>query len=282
MDLNFKKISKNIYKYVDEYHKAPKKIAINSVKIEMLKPILSQSIHSEIATYIMRNIKGLKKNIKLKKNFDYDNFNSKCVDNLKESNKHANNDDLTYNVRRYTINGKEKLVFSQSIFKYTDTFNLIHNFNKINDIFVKNNLCPKFNYTLLCNSNKELIYLIHVYDNDNDLTSFIKYDFSKVTKKNKEKIFKRFMEIIDILNKNDITYNYRYDIKMCLYIDSSFNLYLIQNYTNNFKFKENEKISPEIYKKFLFTKTYNIENAKNINMYDYVIQQLLNEKHIKY
>lgn len=282
MDLNFKKISKNIYKYVDEYHKAPKKIAINSVKIEMLKPILSQSIHSEIATYTMRNIKGLKKNIKLKKNFDYHNFNSKCVDNLKESNKHANNDDLTYNVRRYTINGKEKLVFSQSIFKYTDTFNLIHNFNKIKDIFVKNNLCPKFNYTLLCNSNKELIYLIHVYDNDNDLTSFIKYDFSKVTKKNKEKIFKRFMEIIDILNKNDITYNYIYDIKMCLYIDSSFNLYLIQNYTNNFKFKENEKISPEIYKKFLFTKTYNIENAKNINMYDYVIQQLLNEKHIKY
>ena len=210
MDLNFKKISKNIYKYVDEYHKAPKKIAINSVKIEMLKPILSQSIHSEIATYIMRNIKGLKKNIKLKKNFDYDNFNSKCVDNLKESNKHANNDDLTYNVRRYTINGKEKLVFSQSIFKYTDTFNLIHNFNKINDIFVKNNLCTKFNYTLLCNSHKELIYLIHVYDNDNDLTSFIKYDFSKVTKKNKEKIFKRFMEIIDILNKNAITYNYIY------------------------------------------------------------------------
>ena len=69
---------------------------------------------------------------------------------------------------------------------------------------------------------------------------------------------------------------------MCLYIDSSFNLYLIQNYTNNFKFKENEKISPAIYKKFLFTKTYNIENAKNINMYDYIIQQLLNEKHIKY
>ena len=282
MDLNFKKISKNIYKYVDEYHKAPKKIAINSAKIEMLKPILSQSIHSEIATYIMNNIKGLKKNIKIKKNFDYDNFNSKCIDNLKESNKHANNDDLTYNVRRYTINGKEKFVFSQSIFKYTDTFNLIDNFNKINEIFVKNNLCPKFNYTLLCNSNKELIYLIHVYDNDNDLTSFIKYDFSKVTKKNKEKIFKRFMEIIDILNKNDITYNYIYDIKMCLYIDSSFNLYLIQNYTNNFKFKENEKISPEIYKKFLFTKTYNIENLKNINMYDYVIQQLLNEKHIKY
>src|SRR6056300_1051634 len=170
MDLNFNKLSKNIYKYINEYHKSPKKIIINDTKIEMLRPILTQTINEEVTNFIMKNIKVMKKNIKMKKNDDYENYKIKCIRNLKKSVKYTTTNDLSYNAGRYTINNQEKLVFSQTIFKHYDIYDLINNFNKINDIFIKNNLCPKFNYTLLCNFNKDLLYLIHVYDKTNNLS----------------------------------------------------------------------------------------------------------------
>ncbi len=312
--MDYKKFEENVYKYIIEYNKGSTKSITRVKKAKETLNITDKQLLDIILSFdnlLRKNIykysynKSLKtgKSIYTKQDENMSENNVKsCLSKIYKIKPDENITNLSENTFTTKINGKNKIINFAQYYDYSIEQNYKNSMKRkfLYKELVKLDLIPKINDIIMCNNSNNSIthsvkmadtgYYIIIYDNPADYKKLNAENINKLSGEEKKTLFNNLELFAQKIFENKvISYTkfigeYSYGTLEWIFFDNNLKIVIIitESYPMyNFNDKENATMNKNTFYKKLTNKIFNkSNNIQNLNIKEYVILRLLQEKQL--